>query len=222
MGAGLSRSARRATTSGQTTATGAPIQAAYSPAPGIGPAEVEDLVERIHRPVLEELARRRTPFAGVLYAGLMRTQDGPRVLEFNCRFGDPETQAVLPLLEGNLLEALAAAAAGDLDGIALETSPRTAVTVVVAAADYPERNDAGSPIAGIANAEAIGALVFHAGTALRGEQLVTSGGRILNVTGVGDDLEQARSLAYQGAACVSFEGARYRTDIARREESRVG
>jgi phosphoribosylamine--glycine ligase len=195
---------------------------AYSPAPGIGPAEVEDLVERIHRPVLEELARRRTPFAGVLYAGLMRTQDGPRVLEFNCRFGDPETQAVLPLLEGNLLEALAAAAAGDLDGIALETSPRTAVTVVVAAADYPERNDAGSPIAGIANAEAIGALVFHAGTALRGEQLVTSGGRILNVTGVGDDLEQARSLAYQGAACISFEGARYRTDIALPEERRVG
>jgi phosphoribosylamine---glycine ligase len=195
---------------------------AFSPVPGIGGAEVEELVDRIHRPVLAELDRRRAPFAGLLYAGLMLTDEGPRVLEFNCRFGDPETQAVLPRLDGDLLAALAAAAAGDLRGTALDTSARAAVTVVVAAGSYPERGDTGSPIDGLAEAEATGALVFHAGTALRGDRLVTSGGRILNVTGVGDDLEQARAVAYEAAARISFEGARYRTDVALAEASRVG
>ena len=195
---------------------------AFSPVPGIRPAEVEELVDRIHRPVLEELARRRTPFAGLLYAGLMLTDDGPRVLEFNCRFGDPETQAILPRIDGDLLAALAGAAAGDLRGVELETSPRAAVTVVVAGGEYPERKDVGSAIAGVEQAEAAGALVFHAGTALRGDRLVTNGGRILNVTGVGDDLERARALAYEGAALISFEGARYRHDVALPEGSRVG
>jgi phosphoribosylamine--glycine ligase len=195
---------------------------AFSPVPAVGPAEVEELVDRIHRPVLAELAQRRTPFAGLLYAGLMLTDDGPRVLEFNCRFGDPETQAILPRIDGDLLAALAAAAGGDLRGVELETSSRAAVTVVIAGGEYPERNDAGSPIAGVEAAEAAGALVFHAGTARWGEQLVTSGGRILNVTGTGDDLERARALAYEGAALISFEGARYRTDVALPEGSRVG
>jgi phosphoribosylamine---glycine ligase len=194
----------------------------HSPVPGSTAAEVEELVDRIHRPVLDELARRGAPFSGVLFAGLMLTADGPRVLEFNCRFGDPETQVILPRLEGDLLEALAASAAGDLRGTELETSSRAAVTVVVAGRDYPERNDAGSPIAGIDEAEAAGALVFHAGTALRGDRLVTSGGRILNVTGVGDDLEQARALAYEGASLISFDGARYRTDVALAEAARAG
>jgi phosphoribosylamine--glycine ligase len=195
---------------------------AYSPVPELDASEVAELVERIHRPVLEELARRRTPFAGLLYAGLMLTEDGPRVLEFNCRFGDPETQSVLPRVRGDLLEALAAAAAGDLAGVTLETDSRAAVTVVVAAAEYPERGDTGSTIEGIAGAEALGALVFHAGTALRGERLVTSGGRILDVTGVADDLDGARALAYGAAARISFDGARYRRDIAALEGSRVG
>ncbi len=195
---------------------------AFSPVPGIGPAEVDELVDRIHRPVLAELARRRSPFAGLLYAGLMLTDDGPRVLEFNCRFGDPETQAILPRVDGDLLAALAGAAAGDLRGVELETSPRAAATVVVAAGEYPERNDVGSEIAGIEQAEAAGALVFHAGTARRGDWLVTSGGRILNVTGVGDDLERARALAYEGAALISFDGARYRSDVALPDGSRVG
>ncbi len=194
---------------------------AFSPVPGIAAAEVDELVERIHRPVLEELARRRTPFAGLLYAGLMLTDDGARVLEFNCRFGDPETQAILPRLDGDLLVALAAAAAGDLQGVELETTPRAAVTVVVASGSYPGRGEAGSPIAGIQAAEAKGALVFHAGTALRGDRVVTSGGRILNVTGVADEIEQARLIAYEGAASISFEGAFYRTDIALPEGSRV-
>jgi phosphoribosylamine--glycine ligase len=194
---------------------------AFSPVPGVTPADVEDLVDRIHRPVLDELARRGAPFTGLLYAGLMVTEDGPRVLEFNCRFGDPETQAILPRLDGDLLAALAASAAGDLGGTGILTAPRAAVTVVVAGGEYPERNDVGSPIDGVDEAEAGGALVFHAGTALRGDRLVTSGGRILSVTGVGDDLERARAVAYAGAERISFDGARYRTDVALPEAARV-
>jgi phosphoribosylamine--glycine ligase len=194
---------------------------AFSPVPGIGAEELDDLVQQFHRPVLEQLARWGSPFTGVLFAGLMLTPGGPKVLEFNCRYGDPEAQSILPRIDGDLLTALAAAAAGDLRGVALETAPRSAVTVVVTAGGYPEHNDAGSPIRGIEEAEAAGSLVFHAGTALRGEQLVTSGGRILNVTGVGDDLERARARAYSGAARISFEGARYRADIALPETSRV-
>src|SRR5581483_7441805 len=147
-------------------------------------------------------------------------EEGPRVLEFNCRFGDPETQAILPRIDGDLLAALAAAAAGDLRGVTLGTAARAAVTVVLAAGSYPDRPDVGSPIGGVADAEALGALVFHAGTARRGGALMTSGGRILNVTGIGTDLEQARAVAYDAAAAISFEGVRYRHDIAL-EESRV-
>ena len=164
--------------------------------------------------MLAELARRGSPFTGVLFAGLMLTEDGPRVLEFNCRFGDPETQSLLPLLEGDLLEALAAAAAGELRGVALTASERAAVTVVLAARDYPERGDAGTPITGIDEAEAAGALVFHAGTALQEGRLVTNGGRILGVTAVGDSLAEARTAAYAAAAHVDFAGVRYRRDIA--------
>jgi phosphoribosylamine--glycine ligase len=192
---------------------------AFSPVPPFDRRDVEELVEQVHRPVLDELARRGTPFIGLLYAGLMLTDDGPRVLEFNCRFGDPETQAILPRIDGDLLGALAAAAAGDLGDVALGTSAQAAVTVVVAAGNYPEAGDTGSPITGIEQAEALGALVFQAGTAHRDGALVTSGGRILNVTAVGNDLEQARALAYEGAAAISFPGARYRRDIAAVEAS---
>jgi phosphoribosylamine--glycine ligase len=186
----------------------------YSPVPGFGPDEVEELVERVHAPVVEELARRGSPFTGLLYAGLMLTEEGTRVLEFNCRFGDPETQAVVPRLEGDLLAALAAAAAGDLEGVDLVAGPDAAVTVVIAAARYPEAGDAGSPIDGIEEAEALGAHVFHAGTAVRDGRLVTSGGRILAVTGLADDLDSARTLAYRAAERISFTGARYRRDVA--------
>jgi phosphoribosylamine--glycine ligase len=192
---------------------------AFSPVPPFAGSEVEELIEQVHRPVLAELARRGSPFIGLLYAGLMLTGDGPRVLEFNCRFGDPETQVILPRVDGDLLTALAAAAAGDLSGVTLGTVAQAAVTVVVAAGNYPEAADTGSPINGIEQAEALGALVFQAGTARRDGALVTSGGRILNVTGVGDDLEQARALAYEGAAAISFAGARYRRDIAAVEAS---
>jgi phosphoribosylamine--glycine ligase len=186
----------------------------YSPVPGFAAAELEELLELVHRPVLAELAKRGTPFSGLLYAGVMLTSAGPRVLEFNCRFGDPETQSILPGLEGDLLGALAAAAAGDLEDVDLAVSERAAVTVVLAAERYPEQGDAGSPIDGIPEAEATGALVFHAGTALRGDHLVTSGGRILDVTATGSTLEQARSNAYAGVERISVTGARYRTDVA--------
>jgi phosphoribosylamine--glycine ligase len=180
----------------------------------MGSDEVAALVEQVHRPVVEELARRGAPFVGVLFAGLMLTADGPKVLEFNCRFGDPETQSILPRLEGDFLGALAAAAGGDLEGVELTASDDAAVTVVVAGGDYPERPDTGSTIEGIENAEAAGALVFHAGTALHGDRLVTNGGRILAVTGTGPTIGEARDRAYAGCEQITFAGARYRADIA--------
>ena len=186
----------------------------YSPVPGWGPAEVEEALDLAHRPVLAELAARGTPFVGVLFAGLMLTADGPRVLEFNCRFGDPETQSILPLVEGDLLGALWAAARGELSGVALPAPASAAVTVVLAAGGYPEAGDAGSTIDGIAEAEAAGALVFHAGTALRDGRVVTNGGRILGVTGVAPTLAEARERAFAGADLISFAGMRYRSDIA--------
>jgi phosphoribosylamine--glycine ligase len=185
---------------------------AYSPVPGLRETEVEELVDAVHRPVLVELARRGSPFSGLLYAGLMLTDDGPRVLEFNCRFGDPETQAILPRLEGDLLEALASVAHGTL-GEQVTAGDQAAVTVVLAGGDYPETNDKGTPIAGIDEAEATGALVFHAGTARRGQELLTNGGRILNVTALGADLPSARAAAYQAVDLISFAGMRFRSDI---------
>jgi phosphoribosylamine--glycine ligase len=194
---------------------------AFSPVPSVGPAEVDELLATVHRPVLAELARRGSPFVGLLYAGLMITEAGPRVLEFNCRFGDPETQSILPRLEGDLLELLHGAATGRLRGD-VRVGDEAAVTVVLVAPDYPERNDSGSPIEGVEEAVAAGALVFHAGTAMHGDRLVTNGGRILNVTGTGVDLAAAREAAYTGAGRISFPGARYRTDIAAGAEAHVG
>jgi phosphoribosylamine--glycine ligase len=186
----------------------------YSPVAGFGPAEVEEVLETVHRPVLEELAVRGAPFVGVLFAGLMLTDDGPRVLEFNCRFGDPETQSLLPRVDGDLLGALARAAAGDLSSVDLEVSEAAAVTVVIAAGKYPAANDVGSPIDGIEGAEQAGALVFHAGTALKGDRLVTNGGRILGVTATGRTVADARERAYASCEHISFAGMRYRRDIA--------
>jgi phosphoribosylamine---glycine ligase len=195
----------------------------YSPVPGLGPDAVAELVETLHRPVLEEVAARGAPFVGLLYAGLMLTEEGPRVLEFNCRFGDPETQSILPRLDGDLLALLWAAAAGDLVAAEAAAVDAAAVTVVLAADGYPERGDTGTPIEGIADAEAAGALVFQAGTALRGGRLVTNGGRVLDVTAVGDTVEQARARAYAAVERVSFPGMRFRRDIAENaaEQARV-
>jgi phosphoribosylamine--glycine ligase len=186
----------------------------YAPVPGVGDDEVTALLERVHLPVLSELEQRGTPFVGLLYAGLMLTSEGPKVLEFNCRFGDPETQSVLPILEGDLLELLAAAATGDLAGIRSPGAGGAAVTVVVSAGSYPAAGDRGTPIRGIEAAEGLGALVFHAGTAVRGEELVTNGGRILGVTVLGETVADARERAYAAVGAIEIEGSRYRRDIA--------
>jgi phosphoribosylamine--glycine ligase len=187
----------------------------YSPVEGIDDDAVAELLDSVHRPVLAELAARGTPFTGLLYAGLMLTDDGPRVLEFNCRFGDPETQSILPRLDGDLLLALAAAARGELRGVQLSARADAAVTVVLAAGGYPEGNGGGAPINGIGEAEAAGALVFHAGTALRGDSFVASGGRVLGVTATGGSVDDARTRAYAAVERISFDGMRYRRDVAR-------
>ena len=186
----------------------------YSPVHGADAAFVEEIVETVHRPVVDELAARGAPFSGLLYAGLMLTPGGPRVLEFNVRFGDPETQSILPRLDGDLLEALHRAATARLRGVSLEASDRAAVTVVLAGGSYPEASDSGTPIAGIDAAEAAGALVFHAGTALHDGALVTNGGRILDVTAVGETVAEARERAYAAVDLISWPGMRYRRDIA--------
>jgi len=188
----------------------------YSPVPLLDQDDVEELAGLVHRPVIAELARRGTPFAGLLYAGLMLTESGPRVLEFNCRFGDPETQALLPRIEGDLLEALAAAAHGDLTGVELGAGLLAAVAVVLAAGGYPDDPEGGIPIGGVEVAGATGALVFHAGTALRHGELVSAGGRVLNVVGTGDSVAEARDQAYAAVEQIDFPGMHYRTDVAAR------
>ena len=188
----------------------------YSPVPFLAPDEIDELVDLVHRPVLAELAERGTPFVGLLYAGLMLTDDGPRVLEFNCRFGDPEPQAILPPLEGDFRGALARAAEGALGGVDVSAGPQAAVTVVLASRGYPDDPQAGVPIDGLADAEATGALVFHAGTALRDGRLVSAGGRVLDVTGLGDSVADAREQAYAAVEQIDFRGAQFRHDIAER------
>ncbi|HEY3462433.1 MAG TPA: phosphoribosylamine--glycine ligase [Gaiellaceae bacterium] len=182
----------------------------FSPLPDVPDEEAREIIESVHLPVLRELASRGVPFQGLLYAGLMLTGEGLRVIEFNCRFGDPETQSLLPRLESDLLPLLA----GDLSQ-APAIADRAAVTLVLTAPDYPARSDySGTPIDGVADAEAVGALVFHAGTALHDGRLVTNGGRILDVVGLGATVADARSAAYDAAGRIDFAGMHLRTDIA--------
>jgi phosphoribosylamine---glycine ligase len=181
----------------------------FSPLPDVPDEAAEQILETVHLPVLAELASRGAPFQGLLYAGLMHTDDGLRVIEFNCRFGDPETQSLLPRLESDLVPLLV----GDLSQPP-QLSDQAAVTIVLAGAGYPERSDKGTPIEGVEDAEATGALVLHAGTALRDGRLVTNGGRILNVVGVGATVDEARTAAYEAASRIDFAGMHYRTDIA--------
>jgi phosphoribosylamine--glycine ligase len=193
----------------------------YSPVPGFGAAEVEEIVDRVHRPVVAAMAARGVPFHGVLYAGLMIGAAGPQVLEFNVRFGDPETQAVLPRLRTDLAELfLAAREPGGLAGASAEFAEDWAVTVVLASAGYPDSSSKGDVISGLAEAAAI-AEVTHAGTAERDGEIVTAGGRVLNVTGLGPTPAAARDRAYDAASRISFEGMQIRSDIAARAVERV-
>jgi phosphoribosylamine--glycine ligase len=193
----------------------------YSPVPGFGPIEVEEIVDAVHRPVVAEMASRGTPFHGVLYAGLMVGPEGPKVLEFNTRFGDPETQAVLPRLRSDLLElCLAAREPGGLAGVEAEFGEDWAVTLVLASAGYPESSSKGDVIHGLAEAAEL-AEVTHAGTAERGGEIVTAGGRVLNVTAIAPTPAAARERAYDAAGRISFDGMQIRSDIAARAVERV-
>ena len=189
----------------------------FSPVAGIDAERAEELARSLHQPVLDELRGRGTPYHGVLYAGLMLTPDGPQVLEFNCRFGDPETQAILPRLRSDLLELLEAAVRpGGLEGFELEWSPDPAVTVVLASRGYPATSSSGDPISGIDEAAAAPDVeVLHAGTADDGAGgWVTAGGRVLDVTAVGATLAEARERAYAAADRIEFDGRQLRRDIA--------
>jgi len=188
----------------------------YSPVPGIDADRAREMAAAVHQPVVDELRRRGTPFHGVLYAGLMMgTRGEPKVLEYNARFGDPETQAVLPRLRSDLLELLEASTRpGGLADVEPEWADDWAVTVVLASKGYPESSSSGDVIHGLDEVEE--AEVFHAGTAERGGEIVTAGGRVLNVTGLGSTPGEARDRAYAGAERINFEGCRLRSDIAAR------
>ena len=188
---------------------------AFSPVPRVDAAMAEEILATAHRPVVNELARLGNPFRGCLYAGLMLTADGPRVIEFNVRFGDPEAQVILPRLDADLLDLLHRSAAGSLAGATAPVAADACVSVVVAAEGYPEAPTAGGAIAGIAAAEAMeGVIVFHAGTAEHDGALVAAGGRILNVTATGRDFAEARRRAYSAVDLIQLEGSMHRTDIA--------
>jgi phosphoribosylamine---glycine ligase len=187
---------------------------AYSPVAEIDAAFLERVRAEVHQPVLDELARRGTPFHGVLYAGLMLTADGFKVLEYNVRFGDPETQAVLPRLRSDLLDLLLRATRpGGLEGAGLEWDDRAAVTVVLASRGYPVGSSSGDEITGLDRVPE-DVEVTHAGTAERDGVVVTAGGRVLNVTALGDGVPAARAAAYAAADMIDFEGRQLRRDIA--------
>jgi phosphoribosylamine--glycine ligase len=190
---------------------------AYTPLDWIPDDLVADVTRRVLVPTVEEMARRGTPFQGLLYAGLALTSRGVKVVEFNARFGDPETQAILALLRTPLSSLLHGAATGTLASVGLPSwHDGTAVTVVVASAGYPATSSSGDVILGTGAADVIeGVDVIHAGTGLDADgRLVTAGGRVLSVTAVGQDLEHARDRAYAGVDAISFEGAQFRSDIA--------
>jgi phosphoribosylamine--glycine ligase len=201
---------------------------AYSPLDWAPPSLVDEVVTRIAQPAVDEMSRRGTPFTGVLFVGLALTPRGPRVIEFNARFGDPETQVVLARLETPLGGLLLAAATGQLDSVgALRWSDQHAVTVVVASHNYPGTPRTGDPITGLEDVEDVPtACVMHAGTA-RGDDgmLVSAGGRVLSVVALGDSLSQARERAYEAVARIRLKGSHHRTDIAlaaERDELHVG
>jgi len=188
----------------------------FSPVPGIDAERVAQFAALVHQPVVDLLRERGTPFAGVLYAGIMLTADGPKVLEYNTRFGDPETQAVLPRLKSDLLDVLEAAARpGGLAGVSLEWAEECAVTIVLASAGYPASSSSGDVISGLDDVPA-GVEVTHAGTATArgGDEIVTAGGRVLNVTALGPTAAAARDAAYAALEGIEFGGRQWRRDIA--------
>jgi len=196
---------------------------AYSPAGALTPELAAQAIAEIVLPTVRAMAAEGAPFRGVLYAGLMLTAQGPKLIEYNARFGDPECQVLMPRFGGDLLALMLAVATGRLaEAPAPVFSPQTALTVVMAARGYPGTPETGGAIAGIEAAEAAGAIVFHAGTRRDGDALVASGGRVLGVTGLGDDIAAAQTLAYRGVEAIDFPDGFCRSDIGWRELARQG
>lgn len=187
----------------------------FAPSPFLPPLLVEEAVSRVLQPAINGMRRRNTPYVGLLYAGLMLTDLGMRVLEFNCRFGDPETQSLLPLLESDLVEIMMACVEGRLDPALVRWKPACAVCIVLASRGYPETYEKGKEIIGVEGAERIpDVVIFHAGTKRENGRLLTAGGRVLAVTSIAPTLAEARQKAYAAAEAIHFEGAHYRRDIA--------
>lgn len=189
----------------------------YSPVPALSCEVYFDIVDKTLRPVIEGMAKEGIEYRGVLYGGIILTAEGPKVLEFNCRFGDPETQAVLPRFESDLLEVMLAVTERNLADYRLNWSEKACVSVVLASGGYPESYQTGFKIKGLREASAVeGVEIFHAGTALKNGKVVTAGGRVLNVSALGDDFAKAREKAYEAIDKISFEGMHCRRDIALR------
>jgi len=186
---------------------------AYSPAPVLDQETISEVMGEIIVPTLAGMHHRGMPFHGILYAGLMLTKDGPRLIEYNVRFGDPECQVLMPRLKSDIVELMVAAIEGDLMSVDAEWADETALTVVLAAKGYPGNYDKGSSIAGIDKAEAMGAMVFHAGTAMKGETVIANGGRVLNVTAMGRNAKEAQARAYAAVDAIDWPEGFCRRDI---------
>lgn len=187
---------------------------AYAPAPVMTKEMCEEVNVRILRPIVAAMKKEGYPFKGCLYAGLMITSEGPKVVEFNCRFGDPETEAVLPLFDGDLARVMLDCVHGTLSDEAVVWKKACAVDVVLASEGYPASHSSGEVISGIEDAQKAGCLVFHAGTVKKNGQYVVNGGRVLNVVALADTLAEAKAKAYEGVSRISWRGMQYRHDIA--------
>lgn len=187
---------------------------AYAPAPVMTKEMCEEVNVRILRPIVAAMKKEGYPFKGCLYAGLMITSEGPKVVEFNCRFGDPETEAVLPLFDGDLARVMLDCVHGTLSDEAVIWKKACAVDVVLASEGYPASHSSGEVISGIEDAKKAGCLVFHAGTVKKNGQYVVNGGRVLNVVALADTLAEAKAKAYEGVSRISWRGMQYRHDIA--------
>jgi len=192
----------------------------YAPAPVMTPEMTERATEEILKPTIAAMAKEGRVYRGCLYLGLMITKDGPKVVEFNARFGDPETQVVLPLLDGDLVQIMCACSDGTLADVPIHWKSGAAVCVVLAAGGYPASYEKGHEICGIRAAEDTGALVFHAGTAEQNGKIITNGGRVLGVVGMGEDITSAVKKSYAAVEKISFKDAYYRKDIAHRALNR--
>ena len=196
---------------------------AYSPCPFVSDQEVNEMLDKAARPVIQELKRRESPYRGLLYVGLMMTQSGPQVLEYNVRFGDPETQAVLPRLKTDIVPIMLEIANGKLKTQRLEWDPRPCLSVVMASRGYPGTYQGGFEIKGLDQVKPEDAIVFHAGTTREHSgKITTSGGRVLAVSALGESFREARDRAYQSVEKISFEGAFYRKDIGKRVLEKTG